>query len=104
MGGSEGISYGTSAPITRPFIRYVEQEESYTSKASFLDNDSIPLWNGTHQDVSFSGKRVKRGLYRVSDHRVLNADVNGAANILRKSNHRPDFERWLEGCWLTLCE
>ena len=78
-------------------IRYVEQEESYTSKASVLDNDSIPLWNGTHQEVSLSGKRVKRGLYRASDHRVLNADVNGAANILRKSNHRLDFERVARG-------
>ena len=78
-------------------ILYVEQEESYTSKASFLDNDSIPLWNGTHQEVSFSGKRVKRGLYRASGNRVLNADVNGAANILRKSNHRLDFERVARG-------
>ena len=45
----------------------------------------------------YSGKRVKRGLYRASDNRVLNADVNGAANMLRKSNHRLDFERVARG-------
>lgn len=78
-------------------IRYVEQEASYTSKASFLDHDRIPRWNGTHPEVSFSGTRVKRGLYRVSHNRVLNADVNGAANILRKSNHRLDVERVARG-------
>ncbi len=78
-------------------LRYIEQEESYTSKASFLDNDDIPIWNGTHQEVTFSGKRMKRGLYRTKDDRTLNADVNGAANILRKSNHRLNFERVARG-------
>jgi IS605 OrfB family transposase len=69
-------------------LKYVEQEESYTSQVSFLDGDAIPVWNGTHQEVTFNGKRVKRGLYRTKDGLALNADVNGAANILRKSNHR----------------
>ncbi|MCL4495089.1 MAG: transposase [Firmicutes bacterium] len=69
-------------------MQYGEQEESYTSKASFLDGDPIPIWNGNHPDVKFSGKRIKRGLYRTKDGRTLNADVNGAANILCKSNHR----------------
>ncbi len=79
-------------------LKYVEQEESYTSKASFLDDDDIPVWNGTHQEVKFSGKRVKRGLYRASNSKMLNADVNGAANILRKSNHRfSDGERVARG-------
>jgi IS605 OrfB family transposase len=78
-------------------IKYVEQEESYTSKASFLDDDDIPVWNGTHQDVEFSGKRIKRGLYRTKDSLMLNADANGAMNILRKSNHRLDFERVARG-------
>lgn len=79
-------------------LRCIEQEESYTSKASFLDGDEIPVWNSTHQDITFSGKRVKRGLYRAKDGRTLNADVNGAANILRKSNHRlPDGERVARG-------
>jgi len=79
-------------------LRYIEQEESYTSIASFLDDDVIPVWNGTHQEVAFSGKRVKRGLYRASNGEILNADANGAVNILRKSNHRfSDGERVARG-------
>jgi IS605 OrfB family transposase len=78
-------------------LKYVEQEESYTSQASFLDGDAIPVWNGTHQEVIFSGTRLKRGLYRTQNGRWLNADVNGAANILRKSNHRLDVERVARG-------
>ena len=67
-------------------IDYVEQEESYTSKASFFDNDILPIWTGEKQNVSFSGKRVRRGLYRTASGILVNADVNGALNILRKSN------------------
>ena len=78
-------------------IRYLEQKESYTSQASFLDGDAIPVWNSAHQTVTFTGKRIKRGLYRSGDGHTLNADVNGAANILRKSNHRLDFERVARG-------
>ncbi len=48
----------------------------------------MPVWNGTHPEVAFNGKRVQRGLYRTKEGLALNADVNGAANILRKSNHR----------------
>lgn len=66
-------------------IKYIEQEESYTSKASFWDKDPIPVY-GDENISTFSGKRVKRGLYRTADGRFLNADVNGALNILRKSN------------------
>ena len=78
-------------------IRYVEQEESYTSQASFLDSDTMPIWNGSHQNVAFSGKRVKRGLYRTADGHLFHADTNEAANILRKSNHRLDVERVARG-------
>jgi len=53
----------------------------------------MPRWNGSHQPVVISGKRVKRGLYRTADGHLCNADTNGAANILRKSNHRLDVER-----------
>ena len=68
-------------------IRYVEQEESYTSKASFFDNDEIPMYNADNpQKYEFSGKRIKRGLYRSGSGIEINADVNGAANILRKSS------------------
>ena len=67
-------------------LEYVEQEESYTSKASFLDGDELPTYNADNpQKYEFSGKRVKRGLYRSAKGIEINADVNGAANILRKS-------------------
>ena len=60
-------------------------EESYTSKASFLDNDTIPTYRPeTSRKYTFSGKRVSRGLYKTKDGTVLNADINAAANILRK--------------------
>ncbi|GAA0342454.1 hypothetical protein GCM10008931_37260 [Oceanobacillus oncorhynchi subsp. oncorhynchi] len=59
-------------------------EESYTSKASFLDNDEIPVYNSTNKRNVFSGKRVKRGLYLSKNSERINADVNGAANIMRK--------------------
>lgn len=53
-------------------------EESYTSKCSFLDNEEICK----HEE--YKGKRIKRGLYKSSDERLINADVNGALNILKK--------------------
>ena len=62
------------------------QEESYTSKASFFDNDNVPMYsNDNNQKYYFSGKRIKRGLYQTSRGYKLNADVNGALNILNKS-------------------
>ena len=68
-------------------INFVKQEESYTSKASFFDNDDIPKYNDDNpKDYTFSGKRVKRGLYRTSSGYCFNADINGALNILKKSN------------------
>jgi putative transposase len=67
-------------------IRCVLQEESYTSKASFLDSDPIPTYDPKQKgNYVFSGKRIKRGLYRAKDGRCLNADVNGSYNILRKA-------------------
>ena len=59
-------------------IRFVENEESYTSKCDALAKEEI----GKHE--SYIGKRVKRGLFRSSTGRYINADVNGAVNILRK--------------------
>ena len=68
-------------------INFIEQEESYTSKASFWDRDEIPVFSFESKvKYDFSGKRIKRGLYQTSSGRLLNADVNGALNILRKSN------------------
>lgn len=67
-------------------VTVVRNEESYTSKASFLDSDDIPVYvEGDETKHRFSGKRIQRGLYRSSDGTVLNADINGAANILRKA-------------------
>jgi putative transposase len=69
-------------------LTYQEQEESYTSKASFLDNDDIPVWNADNpKEYKFSGKRIKRGLYRTKDKKIINADANGAVNIGKKSKH-----------------
>lgn len=68
-------------------IQFIKQEESYTSKASFFDNDSIPTYNFDNPiDYEFSGKRVKRGLYQTKNGYKFNADINGALNILKKSN------------------
>ena len=67
-------------------IRYVEQEESYTSKASFFDNDDLPVYNADNpQSYKFSGTRITRGQYKTPNGYILNADINGALNILRKS-------------------
>jgi IS605 OrfB family transposase len=67
-------------------IAVIVQEESYTSKASFLDRDALPVYDGSHpRKYEFSGKRVKRGLYRASGGRTLHADVNGSYNTLRKA-------------------
>ena len=65
-------------------ITVITREESYTSKASFLDYDEIPNY-GDEEIPKFSGKRIKRGLYR-STTRKINADVNGAYNIMAKEN------------------
>lgn len=59
-------------------IAYHAIEESHTSKCSFLDNEPI-----CHQE-KYLGKRVKRGLFRTLAGRLVNADVNGSANILAK--------------------
>ena len=68
-------------------IVFLKQEESYTSKASFWDKDVIPVYNADNpQKYRFSGNRIQRGLYRTADGKLLNADINGALNILRKSS------------------
>src|SRR5690606_25595107 len=57
-------------------------EEAFTSKASFLDGDPLPSY-GDKGEWSFSGKRIHRGVYQ-SIKGFIHADVNGAANIMRK--------------------
>lgn len=67
----------------------VRHEESYTSKTSFLDLEEVK------KHKSYLGKRTKRGLFKSSLGLLLNADVNGAGNILRKwLKSRGDFELW----------
>ena len=65
-------------------IEVIEQEESYTSKASFIDCDVVPVWKNDGRKYTFSGKRVKRGLYKSKNGKFINADVNGSYNILVK--------------------
>ena len=59
-------------------IRVITTEESYTSKCSFFDNEDVCK----HKD--YQGKRIYRGLFRTSDKKTINSDVNGALNIIRK--------------------
>lgn len=87
-----------SALCSRYGIEYLEQEESYSSKASFFDRDEIPVYNADNpSQPKFSGKRIKRGLYRTSNKHLVSADINGSANILVKSKHRLNFERVSSG-------
>jgi IS605 OrfB family transposase len=65
-------------------IKFVETEESYSSKASFVDNDFLPTFGEKPEGWTASGKRVKRGLYQTAQGWLINADCNGSANIARK--------------------
>ena len=68
-------------------IIFVKQEESYTSRSSFWDRDDIPVYNADNpREYQFSGKRVHRGQYKTASGKTINADVNGALNIMRKSS------------------
>lgn len=79
-------------------IEYIEVEESYTSKSSFLDNDELPEYKPDQPYTKvFSGKRIKRGLYQSKNGTVLNADVNGAYNILRKGKQNFTYEKLSSG-------
>jgi putative transposase len=73
------------------------QEESSTSKASFLDLDSLPTYGTVKSEPVFSGRRVKRGLYKASDKRKINADVNGSYNIMRKASPNAFRSNGVEG-------
>ena len=66
-------------------ITVIGQEESYTSKADFLCGDDIPVYGQNDSDAKFSGRRIKRGLYKSGTSIILNADINGAANIMKKA-------------------
>src|SRR5260221_2941934 len=64
-------------------IRVCVTEESYTSKASFLDGDPLQVYDPTQPAPAFNGRRVKRGLYRAADGRHIKADANGSDNTTR---------------------
>ncbi len=96
-------------------LQFKEQEESYTSKASALDGDEIPTYNALYAmgflrseysaannstESKFSGKRIKRGLYRTAQGWLVNADCNGACNIGVKSKH-DGFNRVSRGVLAT---
>ena len=65
-------------------INVITQEESYTSKVSFFDNDYIPVYGVDDELFKSSGKRKYRGLFITSKGLRLNADINGSLNIMRK--------------------
>ena len=81
-------------------IDLIIQEESYTSLSSFLDEDILPEYQEKDDEkeedevkYEFKGNRVQRGLYETQNGKRINADVNAAANIIRKCKHGFDFER-----------
>ena len=79
-------------------IEYIEQEESYTSKSSFIDNDILPEYKAEQPYLgTFSGKRIHRGLYKSKDGIEINADVNGSANIGRKCKQNFTIEELSSG-------
>ena len=59
-------------------INFILTEESYTSKCSFLDNEKLCKHD------KYLGERIKRGLFKSSDNKLINADLNGSLNILKK--------------------
>ncbi len=66
-------------------IKVMVTEEAYTSQASFIDNDVIPEFKKDCKEKSiFSGKRIRRGLYKSLNGVLMNADVNGSYNIIKK--------------------
>ncbi|MEA5471668.1 transposase [Spirulina sp. 06S082] len=73
-------------------INFIETEESYTSKASFLDDDFLPKYGEKPERWKASGKRIKRGLYCSSNGSLINADCNGSANIIRKVSAQLGFD------------
>ncbi len=73
-------------------IKFVQTEESYTSKASFLDQDFLPVIGEKPDGWKPSGKRVKRGQYLSGNGELINADANGACNIIRKVATQLDID------------
>ena len=77
-------------------ITLILQEESYTSKSSFLDDDILPVYDSSLEEkpkYKFKGIREERGLYKTQEGKYINADVNAAANIIKKRKHEFNYER-----------
>ncbi len=78
---NRGLVYHISPWLSSVFlaelvgIRVQVTEESYTSKANLLDLDPLPVRNNGDERHTFSGKRIKRGLYRASDGSTINANL-----------------------------
>lgn len=87
-------------------------DESYTSKASFVDNDPLPEKYDAGKTYTFSGKRIYRGLYRTKAGLTMNADLVGAYNIIRKVVRGFSFEelrkriagRFSPHCQIVTCQ
>src|SRR5699024_12841658 len=78
------------AKLVKAGISVVETEESYTSKASFIDNDVLPVYDKQKPSKHvFSGVRKTRGEYVSQNGVHINADLNGAYNIIKKCE--PNF-------------
>lgn len=71
-------------------IKVIIREESYTSKCSFIDNEEIC------KHKNYLGKRIYRGLFISKEKRIINADLNGALNILKKEV--PELQYGIEVC------
>lgn len=65
-------------------IKLTITEESYTSKASFMDDDFLPKHGEKPEQWKPSGERIERGAYKTKKGFLINADCNAAANIIRK--------------------
>lgn len=87
-------------------VEVIYQEESYTSRASFLNEDFIPTFTKDSVDLKkykFSGRRIHRGLYKIKKKKIfINADVNGSLNILRK--YLTNQVAWNNQIWLNCVE
>lgn len=73
-------------------LNFVKQEESYTSKCSSVDLETIT------KHENYLGCRIKRGLFKTSKNLIINADVNGSLNILRKAVPNVIFTNGIEDC------
>ena len=66
-------------------LNFLAQEESYTSKCSSLDLEPVK------KQQKYVGRRIKRGIFKTAKGKLINADVNGSLNILRKAIPNVNF-------------